>query len=221
MLETCVLVGLDWVKPMMNFSLHVTYLCMVHTYIPFLSHFFGTLCWWCFFVWIPLSQIVCAWHPSVKLLRPRTLFVPGHLLLILIPFMSSSVMRSPIRTSQRTSPNVVFIQNATWFYQIFPILIYQLSFTSEDGNLYVRYPWVIPPWSYKSSTPICMVLIHLFLVYYFYMRYTYSSWFGAYLWYATCSEGIACYLGCPCLRTMSKDKLLSLFCETPSSRGDR
>ena len=29
------------------------------------------------------------------------------------------------------------------------------------------------------------------------------------------------YPGCPRLRTVSKDKLLSLFCETPSSWGDR
>ena len=28
------------------------------------------------------------------------------------------------------------------------------------------------------------------------------------------------YLDCPCLRTMSKDKLSCLFCETPSSWGD-
>ena len=29
------------------------------------------------------------------------------------------------------------------------------------------------------------------------------------------------YLGCACLRIVSKDKLASLFCETPSSWGDR
>ena len=29
------------------------------------------------------------------------------------------------------------------------------------------------------------------------------------------------YPGCPCLRTVSKDELLSFFCETPSSWGDR
>jgi len=28
------------------------------------------------------------------------------------------------------------------------------------------------------------------------------------------------YLGCPCLRTVSKDELMSLFYETPSSWGD-
>ena len=49
MLETFVLVGLDWAKPMMNFSLHVTCSCIVHAYVPFhylFWYFFviGTLC---------------------------------------------------------------------------------------------------------------------------------------------------------------------------------
>ena len=35
MLEPCVLLGLDWVEPMMQFSLHVTCSCIIHTYIPF------------------------------------------------------------------------------------------------------------------------------------------------------------------------------------------
>ena len=32
------------------------------------------------------------------------------------------------------------------------------------GNLFVRYPWVFPLWSYRSFTPICMVLIILYLL---------------------------------------------------------
>ena len=114
---------------------------------------------------LSLSLIVYAWHPSIKLLHLETLFVlRHHLLLILFLFMSSSVMRRPVKTSHRTSPDMVFIWSATWFYWIFPILIYQLSFTGRDGNLYVRYPWVVPLWSYRSSTPICTVLIRLYLI---------------------------------------------------------
>ena len=33
--ETCVLVGLDWVEPMMPFSLHITCSCIVHAYVLF------------------------------------------------------------------------------------------------------------------------------------------------------------------------------------------
>ena len=89
---------------------------------------------------LSLSRIDCAWHPSAKPLRLETLFVPGHLLLILPLLTFGFVMGRPIRTSWRTSPNMVFIQNATWFYQTFPILLYPLSFTVKDMNLYVRYP---------------------------------------------------------------------------------
>ena len=127
----------------------------------------GIFCDWhfsiCFSLSLPLSWIVYAWHLSANLLRPGTLFVPRHHLLILFLFLSSFVMRRPIRTSRRTSPNVAFIRNAVWFYRIIPILLYPLSFIVEDGNLYVRYPWAVPPWSYRSSTPICMVSIPLYL----------------------------------------------------------
>ena len=33
MLYVCVLIGLDWAKPMMQFLLHVTCLCIFHAYI--------------------------------------------------------------------------------------------------------------------------------------------------------------------------------------------
>ena len=34
-------------------------------------------------------------------------------------------------------------------------------------------------------------------------------------------ESLLDYLGCHCLQIVSKDKLFSLFCKTPSSWGDR
>ena len=110
-----------------------------------------------------VSRIVYAWYPSARSLRLRTLFIMGHLLLILLLFMFSSVMRRPKRTSRRTSPNVVFNRSTTWFYQIFPILLYPLSFTVGDRNLYMRYPWVVPPWPFRISTPTCTVSIPLYL----------------------------------------------------------
>ena len=120
-LELCVLLGLDWVEPMMQFSLHVTCSCIVHAYVPFHSHFWYSLLTvlFCFSpslslsLSLSLSRIVWAWHPSAKLLCPEILFILGHHLLILLLFMSSSMMRMPISTSRRTSPNVAFIRNAT------------------------------------------------------------------------------------------------------------
>ena len=88
---------------------------------------------------LSLSRIVYIWHPSAKLLRFKTLFVSRHLPLILLLFMFGSMMRRPVKTFRRTFPNVAFIRNAASFYQTFPILLYPLSFTIEDENLYVRY----------------------------------------------------------------------------------
>ena len=161
--------GLGWTRDAISFSTS-----HVHAFFMHMYHFFSIfLCWVVimFSVSLPLSlslslslsRIVCAWHPSANLLRLGTLFVPGHLLLIPLLFMFGSVMRRSVRTSRRTSPNMVFIRNAMWFYRTFPILLYPLSFIVRDGNLYMRYPWDVPPWSYKSSTPICMVLIPLYL----------------------------------------------------------
>ena len=128
---------------------------------------------------LSLSRIVFAWHPNANPFCLGTFFILGHLPLILLLFTFSSMIRKPVRTSWRTSPNVVFIRNAAWFYRTFLILLYPLSFIVGDGNLYVRYPWVVPPWSYESSTPICMVSIPLYLVRYTDSRYTYRSHSGA------------------------------------------
>ena len=117
--ENYVLLGLDWVEPMMHFfcTSHV-HAFFMHTY-PLLFY-----CWYFvvifFFVSLPLSHslswIEYTWHPSTNPLCLGTFFVPGHLLLILIPLMFGSVIGRPIRTSWRTSPNMVFIWNAAWFY---------------------------------------------------------------------------------------------------------
>ena len=49
-------------------------------------------------------RLVCSWHQRIaSLLCPKTLFVPGHLpLLILPPLMSGSVMIKLVRTFLRT-----------------------------------------------------------------------------------------------------------------------
>ena len=39
LLEPCVLVGLDWVEPMIFLQLHVTCSCIFHAYVPFFSFF--------------------------------------------------------------------------------------------------------------------------------------------------------------------------------------
>ena len=158
--------GLGWTHD--TFFLHVTYSCIFHAYIPSSFLLLVLCCDFFFFCFSPslplsLSWIDYTWHPSANPLRLGTFFVPIHLLLILPPLMFGSVIGRPIRTSWRTSPNMVFIWNAAWFYRTFPILLYPLSFIVKYGNLCVRYLWDVPPLSWRSYTPICMVSIPLYL----------------------------------------------------------
>ena len=56
---------------------------------------------------------LCLWHPNASLLRPRTLFIPGHpLRLILLLHLFGSMMRMPERPSWRTFLDEAFILNA-------------------------------------------------------------------------------------------------------------
>ena len=113
-----------------------------------------------------LFRIVYIWHLSKKLLHPRTLFILGFLLLLILPlFMSGSVMIKPVRTFWRTFLGVTFIWNARSFFLTSPTLIFPLSFTVEVGSPFVISQSVIPPWSYRSSTPICKDLILPYLAF--------------------------------------------------------
>ena len=86
-------------------------------------------------------MLVASWHLNISLLRPKTLFVPRHFLLLLLltplPLMSSSVMRRPNRTSWRTFHDAAFIRNSKSFYQIFVTLTYPLLFTVGVGSHFV------------------------------------------------------------------------------------
>ena len=82
-----------------------------------------------------LSTLVRQWHQKVSLLRPGTLFVLRHrLLLILSPFLFSSMMRMLKRTSRGTSLDEAFIRNAESSYRTSPTLTYPLSFTFGVGS---------------------------------------------------------------------------------------
>ena len=170
---------------------------------------------------LSLSRIVFEWHPNANPLCLGTFFILGHLPLILLLFTFSSMIRKPVRTSWRTSPNVVFIRNAAWFYQTFLILLYLLSLQSgmrismwdtrelshgDHMGVLLQYAWF---WYFHTlfvtqiqGTRIVVTpkLISEVLII---LRVSHPD-----------------YPTCPHLRTMSKDKLLSLFCETPSSWGE-
>ena len=85
--------------------------------------------------------LVTSWHLNKNPFCPGTLFVPGHLLLLLllIPLhlTYSSIMIRPNRTSQRTFHNKAFIRNAKSFCKIFLTLNYPLSSTVGIGSHYM------------------------------------------------------------------------------------
>ena len=158
--------GLGWAHDDIFVACHMImhYSC-IHTF-----HFlpFGIICWLVFFRFslslsLSLSDSLriapkCKTTLSRNLLRSRVSSSNS------TPLSVKFVMIKPVKTFQRTSPNMAFIRNTTLSYQTFPILLFQLSYIGEVGNLFVRYPWVVPPWSYRSFTPICTVLIILYLV---------------------------------------------------------
>ena len=132
----CLLVGFDWVSPIMQFKFCTSH---VDAYVSFHSYFQLGLCFS-----LSLSQIDCAWHlKCVNPLRARILFKVPVLLLLLIPFPLLTfdfVMRRPERTSWRTLRNVAFIQSAMLFYQTFLTLLSPSLFGLRVGNLYMREP---------------------------------------------------------------------------------
>ena len=166
--ENCVLIGWIRVSPWCNFfsTSHIyAFFSCIHT-LSFLS--ICSRLWLCSFLSLSLSlsRIDYAWHPSANLLWLGTLFVSGYLLPLILPFPPftfSSLMRKLIRNFWRTFLNVAFIRSTMWFYRTFSILLFSMSFTLGDGNLFVRYPWGVPPCSYKSFTPTCTISIPLCL----------------------------------------------------------
>ena len=166
----CVLVGLDWAKPMMPFILHITYSCISHAYIlsfQYTCYIWTVLGLFWLSLSLPLSSVcvsLCLWHLNASLVHPRTLFVLGHpLRLILLLPLFNFVMRMPKRTSWRTFLDEAFIWNAKSFFQTSPTLTYPLSFTVGVRSHCVTFQsTVLLCWS-RSFTPTYMELILQYL----------------------------------------------------------
>ena len=221
LLEPCVLVGLDWVEPMMIFF--VAHHMVMHNscICTFFSLFLVLYVYWCFSTSLSLSLSLthtdsCAWHLSAKRLPLRTLFVSRHLLLTLLHFISGSMMKRLVRTSRRTSPNMVFIRNAMLSYWTSLIPLYPLSFTVRDGSLFARSRWFVLLWSYKSFTPICTDSIILYLISLLLFRgiciVVISELISNVLHVPLVSH--LDYLGCPRLRTVQRWTLVSHLWDT-------
>ena len=170
MLKWCVLVGLDWAKPMISLLLHVTCSCIFHAYIPFffILLILNVLVLFCLSLSLSFFQLVALWHLNRNLLYPETLFIPRHFLLhplrILPPPMSDSMMIKPVRTFRRTFHNVAFIWNAKSFYPTFLILTFLLSSIVGVGSHCVASQSLVFTWSYRSFTSTYMDSTIMYLI---------------------------------------------------------
>ena len=166
-----VLLGLDWAEPWW------IYICMSHVHAFSCIRTFNSIYFDIFVVWyisdclplflsLPLTLVV-SWHLSVSQLRPGTLFILGHLLLLLLhltllPLTFDSMMRRANRTSSRTFHDATVIRNAKSFCQTSLTLTCPLSSAVGVGTHSVAPRSHALPWSYRSSTPIYMNLITLY-----------------------------------------------------------
>ena len=161
----CVLIGLDWAEPMMQFVLHITCLCISHAYV--LSFQYTCYIWivWDFFDCLSFSlsfclRWSCLWHLSINPLRPETLFILMPLRLLILPLsLFGSVMMMPIRHSRRTFLGEVFIRNAKSYWQTSLTLTFPLSFTVGNGSHCVTSRSLVLSCSSRSFTPTCTGLI--------------------------------------------------------------
>ena len=156
--------GLGWAHDVFKFACHMFMHMYLHFFIFLYIDLFGA------FLRVSLSpslsffRLVASWHLNENPLRPRILFVLGHLPLILPPPMSRSMMKRPSRTSRRTFHDAAFIRNTKLFYRIFSILTFQLSSTVGVGSHCVASRSLVHLWSYRSFTPICTDSILQYLI---------------------------------------------------------
>ena len=155
---------------MMFLSLHVICSCIFHAYVPSFI-FILILIYVGAFLHVSFSlsffRLVALWRLNENPLRPRTLFILGHLLIhFLTPLllMYSSMMIKPERNFWRTFHDNAFIRNTKSFYWIFPILTFPLSSTVRVGSHCVASRSLVLSWSYKSFTPICTDSILQYLI---------------------------------------------------------
>ena len=147
--------------------LHITCSCIfMHTYVTFSIFLYIELYWDfsdCLFLSLSFSPSCVSLllqHLNANLLRPETLFVLVHpLLLILLPLTSSSVMRRPNLTSLRTFLDETFIRNLKSFCRTSLTLTFPLSSTIGIGGHCVTSRSLVHSCVFRSSTPTGMDLI--------------------------------------------------------------
>jgi len=191
--------GLGWAYDAITFARQM--LTHFHTYVFYIQYilYIWTVLelFWLFFLppFLSLVYVSVSWHRNVSLLRPGTLFIPGHLrLLILLLLISGFVMRMPERNSRRTFLDEMFIQNAESFCQISSTLTYPMSFTVGFWSHCVTPRSHVLPCRSRSFTPTCMELILQYFSFILAFEVRACCHTGVGLWCASCPEGRASWL---------------------------
>ena len=222
------LVGLDWAEPMTFLSLHFTCLCCFHAYAPsflylLILNFLGTLL--CVSLSLSFFRLVCSMAPKKSKSTP-----------------SQNPLHSRVASSFDSTPSLVrfcddkahkdFLENFSrrGIHSKRQVVLSDFSNTDLPTVIYSR------GWKSLCGIPVTCpsVIIHEF-----YSNMHEFDYFVPYFF--TCVWGMCIvvtpdlisevlhiprvahldYPDSDRLRIVSKDKLSSLFCETPSSWGDR
>ena len=156
--------GLDWTHDIfLAYMSHVHAFSSIRTLISLYSYILMCLVLFYVSLFLPLSffQLVASWYLNENPLHSSTLVILGHLFLLTLHLlMYSFVMIKLERNFRRTFVEEAFIWNAKSSYRIRG----WGSFTVGVGGHYVTSRSLVPPWSYKSFTPICTRSILLYLI---------------------------------------------------------
>ena len=159
--------GLGWAYDIFFGMSHVHAFSCIRTFIYLYSYILMCLVIFCVSLFLPLSffRLVVSCHLNENPLRPRILFVLGHILFLTLHlFMYGSLMIKLERTFRRTFVDEAFFRNAMSFCWSFPTLTYPLSFIVGVGSHFVTSWSLVPLWSYRSFTTICKESILLYLI---------------------------------------------------------
>ena len=166
----CVLVGLDWAKPMMQFLLHVTCSCISHAYVLYFSiyllylNYFQAFLIVSFFPFSILFTLVVSMTPKHKSTPTRN---------PLCSDASSSSDSTSLslrfhnndahKAFSKNFLDAAFILNAKSLWRTSLTPTFPLSFTVRDGSHCVTSQSFVLSCLSRSFTPTCTGLIVLYL----------------------------------------------------------
>ena len=131
-------------------------------------------------------------------------------------------MMMPLRHFRRTSLDEAFIQKAKSFCRTLPTLTFPLSFTIGDRSHCVTSRSHVLSCLSRSSTPTCtrlIVSVPLFFIRVQGTRIPVTPQLVADVLRVLRIE-FPDYHSCECLRIVSRDELMSAFCECPTVWGE-